>query len=188
MCGMDPDAHKRPQIEEKQGRQTKSQFHKQVEGSSAKERRPERSDRSASTKKMDADQRYDDDGPQLPPKVEELAQASVPSSMKGLRACMCCGIVKTFEQFIEQGCENCAILELEGNSERCNQCTTAFFEGQVAVADPQESWTAKWLRVDRFLPGVYAISITGQFSKDVEGELDSRGMYWRCKPAGDQSK
>jgi hypothetical protein len=56
------------------------------------------------------DRRYDDDeddeeeeGERLPPKVEELAQASVPTTLKGVRACLCCGIVKTLDQFLEYG-------------------------------------------------------------------------------------
>ena len=94
-------------------------------------------------------------------------------------------------------------------------CTTAFFEGQVAVMDPGESWTvrisdhvlmhtffiicintlllnlrcikAKWIRVDGYLPGIYAISVTGQFDRDTEEELESRGCRWRCRPAGSES-
>jgi transcription elongation factor SPT4 len=50
--------------------------------------------------------------------------------------------------------------------------------------DPRESWTAKWLRVDAYLPGVYAISVTGIFDKDIEDELESRGCRFRCRPAG----
>lgn len=59
----------------------------------------------------DDERRYDDeddddeeeDGERLPPKVEELAQASVPTTLKGVRACLCCGIVKTLDQFLEYG-------------------------------------------------------------------------------------
>ena len=127
------------------------------------------------------DNRYDDEdeeeeGEPLPPKVEELAQASVPTTLKGVRACMRCGIIKTLDQFLEYGCENCPFLDMvsdhcfsvgllgtekschdlniiyvfkscflstglqAGNHDLCNLCTTAFFEGQVAVMDPGESW------------------------------------------------
>lgn len=70
------------------------------------------------------------------------------------------------------------------NPERCNLCTTAFFEGQTAVMDPRESWAAKWIRVDNYLPGVYAITVTGQFDRDIEEDLENRGVRWRCRPAG----
>jgi len=130
---------------------------------------------------------FADEGPELPPKVEELAQASVPTAIKGVRACLRCGLIKSLDQFLEMGCENCPYLDMEGNHERCNKCTTAFFEGQVAVMDPSESWTAKWLRVDRELPGVYAISITGQFEREIEEELESRNTRWRCRPVGSNS-
>lgn len=135
---------------------------------------------------MDTGNRYEDDeeGEPLPPKVEELAQASVPSALKGVRACMRCGLIKTLDQFLEDGCDNCPFLDMAGNHERCNLCTTAFFEGQVAVMDPGESWTAKWIRVDLYLPGVYAISITGQFDREIEEELENRGCRWRCRPVG----
>jgi transcription elongation factor SPT4 len=69
------------------------------------------------------------------------------------------------------------------NQDRCSLCTTAFFEGQAAVMDPRESWAAKWIRVDNYLPGVYAIAVTGQFDKDIEEDLESRGVRWRCRPA-----
>ena len=78
----------------------------------------------------------------------------------------------------------CDMMKKVDNPEKCNLCTTAFFEGQAAVMDPRDSWVAKWLRVDSYLPGVYAISVTGQFDKDIEEELENRGCRWRCRPIG----
>lgn len=46
----------------------------------------------------------------VPQQVEDLAQASVPNSMKNIRACKRCGILKTIEQFVDDGCENCPFL------------------------------------------------------------------------------
>mmetsp|Transcript_22111 Transcript_22111/g.30763 ORF Transcript_22111/g.30763 Transcript_22111/m.30763 type:complete len:134 (-) Transcript_22111:80-481(-) len=123
------------------------------------------------------------EGEEVPQQVAELAQASVPDSLRGIRACKRCGILKTLDQFINEGCENCPFLNLEDNHDKCNSCTTAFFEGQAAIMDPRESWTARWIRVDSYLPGVYAISVTGQLDKDVEEDLEQRGIRWRCRPA-----
>ena len=61
--------------------------------------------------------------------------------------------------------------------------TKAFYEGSAALMDPRESWAAKWIRVDAYLPGVYAISITGTFDREIEEDLESRGIRWRCRPA-----
>lgn len=112
----------------------------------------------------------------------ELENAPVPDKVKGIRACMRCGLLKTYEQFME-GCDNCPFLQMEANPESVNVCTTAFFEGRVGVMSPRESWVAKWLRIDNYLPGVYAISVTGEFPKEIEDRLESAGRRWRCKPA-----
>ena len=49
---------------------------------------------------------------ELPQQVADLAQASVPSSLRGIRACKRCGILKTLEQFVNEGCENCPFLDM----------------------------------------------------------------------------
>jgi transcription elongation factor SPT4 len=123
----------------------------------------------------------EDDG--VPPQIAELSQATVPTNLKAIRACKRCGILKTPEQFYDTGCDNCPFLDMEDNMDRVNSCTTPFYEGQAAVMDPRESWAAKWIRVDNFLPGVYAILVTGQFEREVEEDLENRGIRWRCRPS-----
>ncbi|CAJ1942618.1 unnamed protein product [Cylindrotheca closterium] len=119
---------------------------------------------------------------EVPQVVADLAQASVPTQLKGIRSCKRCGILKTLDQFMNEGCENCPFLDMIDNQDQCNSCTTAFFEGQVAIMDPRESWAAKWIRADNYLPGVYAISVIGNFDKEMEDDLESRGIRWRCRP------
>lgn len=128
-------------------------------------------------------EREEEEEEELPPQVKELANSIAPSSMKGIRACKRCGMLKTMEQFLNDGCDNCPFLDMADNPERCALCTSAFFEGQVAIMDPRESWMAKWIRVDNFLPGVYAIEILGQLDPDIQEDLENRGIRWRCKPA-----
>ena len=128
----------------------------------------------------DMEEEEDDD---VPAQVAELAQASVPNNLRTVRACKRCGLLKTQEQFYDDGCENCPFLNMEDNMERVNMTTTAFFEGQAAIMDPRESWAAKWIRVDNHLPGVYAISVTGQLSREIEEDLENQGIRWRCRPA-----
>jgi transcription elongation factor SPT4 len=49
---------------------------------------------------------------EVPQQVAELAQASVPNSLKGIRACKRCGILKTLDQFVNEGCDNCPFLDM----------------------------------------------------------------------------
>ena len=49
---------------------------------------------------------------EVPQSVAELAEARVPNALRGIRACKRCGILKTLDQFIDEGCENCPFLDL----------------------------------------------------------------------------
>ena len=68
-----------------------------------------------STTTMASSSNYAEEGEgeeDVPEQVAELAQASVPSSLRGIRACKRCGILKTVDQFINEGCENCPFLDM----------------------------------------------------------------------------
>lgn len=49
---------------------------------------------------------------EVPQQVAELAQAPVPNALRGIRACKRCGLLKTLDQFINEGCENCPFLDM----------------------------------------------------------------------------
>jgi hypothetical protein len=40
---------------------------------------------------------------EVPQQVADLAEASVPNSIRGIRACKRCGILKTMDQFVMEG-------------------------------------------------------------------------------------
>lgn len=63
----------------------------------------------------DENENEEEEGEQISQQQAELAQASVPSSLRGVRACKRCGILKTVDQFINEGCENCPFLDMVGN-------------------------------------------------------------------------
>jgi transcription elongation factor SPT4 len=131
----------------------------------------------------DVDDREEEEEDGIAPQIQELAQASVPTNLRSIRACKRCGLLKTLEQFYEDGCENCPFLTMGDDADKVSRCTTAFFEGQAAIMDPRDSWSAKWIRVDAHLPGVYALQVTGQFDRDLEEDMESRGIRWRCRPS-----
>ena len=65
--------------------------------------------------------------------------------------------------------------------------SSPFFEGQLALMDPKDSWAAKWIRVDGYLPGVYAISVTGSLDKETMEDLEAQGVCWRCRSASNNN-
>ena len=65
---------------------------------------------------------------------------SRPDSLKKLRACINCHLVKTEEQFIKDGCENCKNKQSETMSN-----LTQHFKGVIAITNPRYSWCAKWI-------------------------------------------
>lgn len=65
-------------------------------------------------------------------KEQEIIGAGAPSDMKSLRCCIPCRLVKSFEQFYEEGCENCVYLQMEGDPERIDDCTTTEFSVRLS--------------------------------------------------------
>ncbi|KAG8851973.1 transcription elongation factor spt4 [Tulasnella sp. 330] len=76
------------------------------------------------------------------------APAAIPSSTKKqLRACLLCSLVQTPQDFKRLGCPNCEeILQLQDDSDRVASCTSAQFDGLIAMMDPEQSWVARWQR------------------------------------------
>ncbi|KAH9811344.1 hypothetical protein DFH28DRAFT_1131282 [Melampsora americana] len=65
---------------------------------------------------------------------------------------------------------------MKGNSERVLECTAGTFDGTAAILDPDQSWVAKWQRINRYEPGVYAIRITGSLPEHILNDLEHRGV------------
>lgn len=104
--------------------------------------------------------------------------ADIPDDLRGLVACLRCSLIKTFRQFDEGGCENCEFLGMKDNAERVTQCTTSYHEGCIAMIDAtpyhmsddvgvRAPWVARWNRIESFVPGMYAIKMTGQLPEDM---------------------
>lgn len=69
------------------------------------------------------------------------------------------------QKFQRDGCPNCETsLQLRGNSDAIQECTSQVFEGLIAVRDPTVSWVARWQRLDNYVPGTYATKVTGTVS------------------------
>ncbi|KAJ8558647.1 hypothetical protein ON010_g8805 [Phytophthora cinnamomi] len=66
---------------------------------------------------------------------ESFQHADIPNTFRELRACMTCSLIKTFTQFYDTGCENCAFLQMADNRQRVAECTSAYFEGPFDSGD-----------------------------------------------------
>lgn len=64
---------------------------------------------------------------------DAVMHADIPNTFRELRACMTCSLIKTFTQFYDTGCENCAFLQMADNRQRVAECTSAYFEGYATV-------------------------------------------------------
>ena len=94
-----------------------------------------------------------------------------------LRACMRCGLAKTFAAFCEYGCENCAFMAFDDpdNRARVRSCTTSYFDGLVGMVGNEkgkvgsESWVARWQHITTYLaPGLYALSTSEELPKAMQ--------------------
>ncbi|RYG67637.1 hypothetical protein EON64_07015 [archaeon] len=61
------------------------------------------------------------------------------------------------------------------------QCTTAYFEGTLALIDPQKSWVAKWQRSTKNYPGLYAIEVAGSLPEDAMDYCENMGFEYKSK-------
>lgn len=106
---------------------------------------------------------------------------TVPKDLRGLRACLVCSLVKSFDQFEADGCDNCEeFLQCKKNKDNVFGCTSNNFDGVIAVMSPDDSWVCKWQRINpRFTPGIYAISVSGKLPKSVLRDLKERGITYR---------
>lgn len=100
-----------------------------------------------------------------------------------LRACMVCSIVQVQQRFIREGCPNCeTFLGLQNHPDGVQQCTSQVFEGLITLADPSQSWVARWQRLDGYVPGVYAVKVVGQVSCSLLSFMDIQYGARFCNP------
>ena len=112
----------------------------------------------------------------------------IPESTKNLRACLRCHILKTREQFIQEGCSNCVFFDAETNAREreviVDKYTTASFKGVVAMITPGNGWVSRWQEI----PGLSCfLAVSSFFSfHDVcglfffIGTLHNRQVPARC--------
>ncbi|XP_073983921.1 transcription elongation factor subunit spt4 isoform X1 [Rhodnius prolixus] len=77
-----------------------------------------------------------------------MSMESIPKDLRTARACLVCSLIKTFDQFEFDGCDNCdEFLRMKNNRDNVYDCTSSNFDGMIALMSPEDSWVAKWQRV-----------------------------------------
>ncbi|KAI1447130.1 Spt4/RpoE2 zinc finger-domain-containing protein [Annulohypoxylon stygium] len=101
-----------------------------------------------------------------------LASMHIPNNQwRYARACMVCSIIMTQSDFRNKGCPNCPFLDMKGSPEAIENCTSSQFNDVHLVVKPKVSWTAKWMRLKDFVPGIYAIKVNGSLPDEIKQTL-----------------
>jgi len=45
-------------------------------------------------------------------------------------------------------------------------------------SDPDKSWVAKWMRLEGYVPGVYAVQVVGTLPEEVVDNVRAAGLRW----------
>lgn len=61
------------------------------------------------------------------------------------------------------------------------ECTSASFDGLIGMMNPDQSWVAKWQRIEKFTPGMYAISVNGRLPNSIVREIKASGVHPRSR-------
>jgi transcription elongation factor SPT4 len=90
---------------------------------------------------------------------------------------MLCSIILPQPEFLKNGCPNCdEFLELKDSMDQINECTSSNFNGCIALTDPEKSWVAKWMRLEGYVQGMYAVQVVGQLPEDIVDNLKASGV------------
>lgn len=77
------------------------------------------------------------------------------------------------QRFRDEGCPNCDdFLHLTGSQDQIEACTSQVFEGVITLSNPNRSWVAKWQRLDGYVPGLYAIKVSGQLPDEIRQVIE----------------
>ena len=106
-------------------------------------------------------------------------KSTVPKNLRQLSACLSCSIIKTMEQFESDGCDNCeSFFNLRDNRNNVYECISSKFNGMIAVCQMEDSWVAKWQKIRKCKPGVYAISVSGRLPTELKNYLKNEGITY----------
>ena len=66
--------------------------------------------------------------------------------------------------------------QMEQDKEMLGKLTTSHFEGMVSMLEPKDSWVAKWQKLVKHSPGVYAIEIFEALPAEIQKYLQQQNI------------
>ncbi|RPA79084.1 transcription initiation Spt4 [Ascobolus immersus RN42] len=108
---------------------------------------------------------------------------------RNLVACMVCSFVQTTSYFVKNGCPNCdEVIGLKGEPDKVDDCTSPVFEGIITLHEPGESWVAKWQRLDGYVPGIYAVKVSGNLPQEILMQLEDSNITYHPRDGSDDQR
>lgn len=96
-----------------------------------------------------------------------------------LRACLLCAMIKTYDDFLAEGCDNCEkYLRMVNRSNSVLDCTSANYSGKLILLKPDDSWVGDRLHHHSHVGGLYALQIFGRLPDSIQEDLLEKGVRY----------
>ena len=105
----------------------------------------------------------------------------IPDGTKNLRACTKCHLLKTRDQFVNEGCNNCDYFDSDAPKRKrediVDKNTTALFEGVVAMITPGNGWVSNWQGIPRLFTNNHDCCGTHTHTTKPTNQANQTGTY-----------
>lgn len=65
---------------------------------------------------------------------------------------------------------------MAGSSDTVGECTSSNFNGIIALMDTQNSWVARYHRLQGYKSGMYAVQVIGNLNEEYVDAVRAAGM------------
>lgn len=94
------------------------------------------------------------------------------------RSCLNCTLIRQGQNFKQNGCPNCPILNINRSSDNYYDATSEAFNGLICLIKPNKSWVGKWQRIENKVPGAYAMTVDGVLPDEFVNRIEEHGLIY----------